>query len=119
MAYIDVADMAANGHLRERIAACAVTEGVKDMHPRAWADAHQWYLAGSPGWSEAWQYAREVGEITELGRDEGVISDGMILSAVAARIAETATPDPVPEPDPVDGGDGEAPKPGDPDWVDP
>ena len=82
MAYIDVADMAANGHLRERIAACAVTEGVKDLHPRAWADAHQWWLAASPGWSEAWQYAREVGEITELGRDEGVINDGMILAAV-------------------------------------
>ena len=90
MAYIDVADMAANGHLRERIAACAVTEGVRDMHPRAWADAHQWWLAASPGWSEAWQYAREVGEITELGRNEGVINDGMILSAVQARIAETA-----------------------------
>lgn len=99
MAYIDVADMAANGHLRERIAACAVTEGVRDMHPRAWADAHQWWLAGSPGWAAAWQYAREVGEITELGRDEGVISDGMILAAVQARIAETAVPDPVTEPE--------------------
>ena len=101
MAYIDVADMAANGHLRERIAACAVTEGVKDQHPRAWADAHQWYLAASPGWSAAWEYARASNN-PNPGRDEAVISDGMILSAVQARIAETAAPDPVTEPDQPD-----------------
>ena len=118
MAYIDVADMAANGHLRERIAACAVTEGVRDIHPRAWADAHQWWLAASPGWSAAWEYAR-ASDNPDPGRDGGVISDGMILAAVQARIAETAAPDPVTEPDPVDGGGNDAPKPGDPDWVDP
>ena len=74
--------MAKNGDLRERIAACAATEGVIDPHPTAWADAHQWQLAASPGWSEAWQYAREVGVIERLGKDEGVIGDGMILAAV-------------------------------------
>lgn len=95
MAYIDVADMAANGHLRERIAACAVTEGVRDMHPRAWADQNQWWLAASPGWSEAWEYARAA-ENPNPGRDEGVISDGMILAAVQARLAEIAPADPAP-----------------------
>lgn len=88
MAYIDVADMAKNGHLRERIAACAATEGVIKPHPTAWADKHQWRIAATPGWSADWQYAREVGVITELGKDPGVINDNRILSAVQAIIAE-------------------------------
>lgn len=84
MAYSDIADMAINGDLRSRIAACAASEGIKAPHPTAWTDQHQWQLAAAPGWSEAWQYAREVGEIQRLGHDAGVIDDGMILAAVNA-----------------------------------
>lgn len=82
MAYLDVADMAKDPWLKERITACAAKEGVVVPHPTQWADDHQWQLAASPGWEEAWQYARVVGEVDHLGLDEGVISDSMILSAV-------------------------------------
>lgn len=87
MAYIDVSDMASNGDLRQRIAACAATEGVIAPHPTAWADAHLWQLAAEPGWAEAWQHAREDGVIERLGKDEGVINDRMILAAVQAILA--------------------------------
>lgn len=119
MTYNDIADMAGNGHLRQRIAAAAVTEGVTHMHPTVWADANQWYLAASPGWSAAWQYAREVGTITELGRAEGVIDDGMILSAVAARIAEEEAARAEAEKSSPDPDAAPRPEPGDPDWIEP
>jgi hypothetical protein len=82
MSYTDIADMAGNGDLRERIAACAAIEGVTDPHPRQWADQNQWEVVAKSDWEAAWQYAREVGTIERLGRDEGVINDGMILAAV-------------------------------------
>ena len=87
MSYNDVAQMAKDGHLRERIAACASTEGVHDPHPTAWADAHQWRLAGSPGWSDAYSYA-VLADNEAPGRDEAVITDGMILAAVQAILGE-------------------------------
>ena len=88
MSYCDVSVMARDGHLRERIAACAAKEGVTVPQPTQWADDHQWQLDAQPGWGEARAYAREVGVIEVLGRDQGVISDGMILSAVQAVRAE-------------------------------
>lgn len=81
MAYSDIAAMARDNSLRDRIAACAATEGVIDPHPTTWADAHQWRLAASPGWDEAWAYATASGA-TSPGSDAGVITDQMILSAV-------------------------------------
>lgn len=83
MAYIDVANMATDGNLRERIAACAAMEGITDPHPRQWADDHQWQLAASSEWDEAWQYARET-NVEDIGAHQGVINDAMILSAVQA-----------------------------------
>lgn len=83
MSYNDVAQMATDGHLRERIAACAATEGVHDPHPREWADRHQWRLAGSPGWASAYSYAVLSNKETP-GKDETVITDSMILAAVQA-----------------------------------
>lgn len=84
MSYMDISVMARDGHLKERIAACAAREGVTTPHPTQWADDHQWQIAAQPGWEEAWQYAREVGDIQHLGRDGGVITDQMILAAVQA-----------------------------------
>ena len=81
MSYFDVATMAKDGDLRERIAACAATEGVTSPHPTAWADGHQWQLAAAPGWADAYAYAVLSGN-ERPGRDEAVITDGMILSAV-------------------------------------
>lgn len=90
MSYNDIADMAGNSYLKQRIAACAVTEGVTHISPMAWASVHQWYIVANPGWSDNWAYARAA-QNPEPGRDEAVITDGMILSAVQPRvIAEAA-----------------------------
>lgn len=97
MSYTDVARMATDGHLRERIAACAAIEGVREPHPTKWADDNQWQLAGSPGWGDAYAYAVLTGNEAP-GRDNAVVSDGMILSAVQARRAEeTYVPPVIPE----------------------
>lgn len=74
--------MATDSDLRQRIAACAAKEGLTEPHPTQWADKHQWQLAATPGWEEAWQYAREVGEVERLGLSDVVVNDTMILSAV-------------------------------------
>ena len=102
MSYNDVARMAKDGHLRERIAACASTEGITDPHPTKWADDNQWYLAGSPGWADAYAYAALSGNEAP-GRDEAVVTDGMILSAVQARIAGLTPHEEGPVDDPAGG----------------
>lgn len=81
MSYRNIAVMAKDGHLRERIAACAAKEGVTHIHPTQWADQHQWQLAAAPGWAEAYTYAVAT-EQERPGEDEAVITDGMILSEV-------------------------------------
>lgn len=81
MAYSDIAAMARDNSLRDRTAACAATEGVIDPHPTTWADQHQWQIAASPGWGDAWASAI-VSEVPSPGSDAGVITDQMILSAV-------------------------------------
>lgn len=89
MSYFEIAVMARDPHLRERIAACAATEGVIAPHPTAWADRHQWELAAAPGWGDAYTYAVNSGS-ENPGKDEAVITDGMILSAVNQIIVREA-----------------------------
>ena len=81
MAYADIADMAKDQQLQERIIACAATED-KD-NPSLWVAARVWSLVGSPGWGDAYAYARAAGN-AQPGRDGAVITDPMILSAVQA-----------------------------------
>ena len=81
MTYSDIAAMARDNSLRDRIAACAATEGVVDQHPTTWADTYQWQIVASPGWGEAWASATASG-VTSPGSDAGVITDQMILAAV-------------------------------------
>lgn len=81
MSFTDVANMAKNGDLRERIAACVACEGVIDPHPTKWADDYQWAIVASPEWDVAWASA-VAGNVERPGRDAGVITDGMILAAV-------------------------------------
>jgi hypothetical protein len=81
MSYWDIAQMTQNGDLSSRIAAAASQEGIGT--PQNWAWDHIWELCGSPGWSEAWASAVAGGNESP-GKDAGVITDGMILSAVQA-----------------------------------
>lgn len=79
MAYSDIAALSADNDFILRIAACAATEGIDD--PYQWAMDHRWQMAAIPGFGEAYTYAIATG-IMRPGNDPGVITDGMILSAV-------------------------------------
>ncbi len=76
--------MAGDSDLTLRIQACAAQE--IDGDPYEWTRDHMLTLAASPGWSEAWASA-VAGNVERPGKDPGVISDGMILSATQALAA--------------------------------
>jgi len=80
MTYNNIADMVASNSLRRRLHASAAQEG-KAQPPEEWVAEHVWQIVSSPGWSEAWASA-EAGGIADPGKEEGVITDRMILSAV-------------------------------------
>lgn len=82
MSYWDNALMAQDIDLRSRIVACSAQE-VDVPQPDVWAIEHMLTITSAPGWADAWASALAGGN--ELpGRDEGVITDGMILSEVQA-----------------------------------
>ena len=85
MAYLTVAEMADDVGLRSRVAACAAQE--QDLgapipgDPSGWVHEKRLTWASAPGWDDAWESA-VAGGIEDPGRDQGVITDGMILSRV-------------------------------------
>lgn len=94
MSYWDISEMAADPDLTQRCAACAAAEDIPD--PYVWATENQLALCASPGWDAAWasfQAANPGGQLDDdgnplpaprPGKDPGVISDAMILSATQA-----------------------------------
>jgi len=84
MSYWDISRMAIDGDLQARVTASAAQEQEGD--PFAWAATNMIRLAAQPGWSEAWASAVAGGNPSP-GRDEAVITDGMILSGVQALLA--------------------------------
>lgn len=88
MAYIDIYEMTNDYDLRSRVTACAAEQqeaGAElGMDPLVWTDTHRWAWAASPGWAEAYAYAKEThtDEKYAPGRDPAVITDGMILAEV-------------------------------------
>lgn len=93
--YLAIAQIADDEIIRSRMNA-AVTQQVHlgntpqigntpDNDPLTWVGRNRYVWASSPGWGEAWAYARLVHESDSdysPGRDEGVITDGMILAAI-------------------------------------
>lgn len=79
MSYNNIADMATDDNLLRRVTAAAYEEQLADAG--VWAQGAMWEVAAQPGWSDAWGYAVAAG-VDNIGRDESVITDGMILSAV-------------------------------------
>lgn len=86
MTYSNVAKVAQDIQLRNRIVACIATQsgyqvpdGVQN-HPIAIAEHYRWQLAGQPGWGDAYGYAIAT-DVEEPGNNEAVITDAMILSA--------------------------------------
>jgi hypothetical protein len=100
MTYNAIADMARNESLQLRLTAAAASEGL--YNPMMWVGQYVWNLVAQPGWPEAFAYAQATRDPEDVGwvdpgRDEGVITDGMILSAVQGLLAATASPEPEPE----------------------
>jgi len=81
MAYIDLANLAADQDFRTRNAACAAEQGLTGEHPLTWADRHAWTLAATPGFADAYASAL-AGNVERPGLDPAVISDAQILAAV-------------------------------------
>lgn len=92
MTYADQHTMSRNSDLVARITACAATQELPPGPlftrggPREWAARNAIRVTGQPGWPEAWASA-VAASIVSPGLDQGVISDGMILSAVQSVLA--------------------------------
>lgn len=79
MGYYDVSLLASDGDFISRTRACAATEGETD--PVTWTNDHIWEMAGTPGFGDKYSYAINTG-VENPGRNESVITDADILSAV-------------------------------------
>ena len=82
--YLTHSKIAYDPSLRGRVTACAAQEGVDD--PPRWTAAVIWNLITSE-WIAAWDSAEVGNPGGDHGANESVIVDGMILSAVQARLA--------------------------------
>jgi hypothetical protein len=83
MTYKAVADMVKSTSLMEREYAAIAKEGIDP--PDGWQYAHRWKIASSPAWDSAWDSALAAHPDDpdyDPGADEGVITDGMILSTI-------------------------------------
>ncbi|QGH80680.1 hypothetical protein SEA_ZANELLA_22 [Microbacterium phage Zanella] len=86
MTYATVAMIRRDSDISNRVAACVAVEGLSP-YPEQWAAERGWALAAQPGWAAAWASALTTHPDDpeyRPGWDEGVITDGMILSAVQA-----------------------------------
>lgn len=87
MSYSAIARMVTDTDLQMRITACAAQEGI--IQPERWSEAKRWDLAVTPGWAAAYASALANPEIERPGDDPGVITDGMILSAVQPLVSSS------------------------------
>ena len=62
-----------------RVAFCSQVEGLG----WDWGHANRYAVAASPGFADSYQYALDTG-VENPGKDQAVISDAQILSAVQA-----------------------------------
>lgn len=81
MSFLAIAQMTKDPDLIARVTGCVALEN--EEQPELWTQRNKWALAAQPGWGAAWDYAI-AGNKTEIGKDPGVITDGMILAGVQA-----------------------------------
>lgn len=83
MGYLTQNTIANNGYMFGRISQAAAEEGL--ANPEGWTSDNRRKWAAAPGWDDAWESAMvshpEDPEY-DPGRDEAVITDGMILAQV-------------------------------------
>jgi len=92
MSYWDIALMAADTDLTRRVAAAYASEPYPSYDPIEWAHSKAFLWAGSPGWGDAWASAI-AGGMENPGQNPGVITDGMILSAVQGLLPQPMVPE--------------------------
>lgn len=86
--YSTVVSVVTDGDLQQRFIAAAATEGIPN--PDSWVLSNRWALAahdtGQGGMLDSYQYAIDTdpNHFKALGRDPGIVSDGVILSVVQA-----------------------------------
>lgn len=85
MSYNSIAKMHDSEALRRRITACAAREDI--TNPELWTQSKMWEIVAAPGWDAAWDSGVLNFPDSDVGEQEGVITDGMILSAVQAEQA--------------------------------
>ena len=103
MSYLTQSAIASNGWMTQRVAQCATEQGQADSDN--WTQTNRRIWAAAPGWDEAWEYAVNthppeppdpenpvIPPPYDPGQDEGVITDGMILSQVQAMLNAEVTP---------------------------
>lgn len=81
MSYLTQDDIANNGAMQARVAQAAAQE-VKSDEPDRWTYERRRTWASAPGWDAAWESYLVANPDGDPGADEGVITDGMILSQV-------------------------------------
>lgn len=84
MSYWDIALLSSDSDFMQRTRASVSTQGVDD--PVTWSNDHAWQMAGMPSFGDKYAYAIATG-VPNPGRDEAVISDQDILSAVQSLLA--------------------------------
>jgi hypothetical protein len=83
MSYLIQGDIAGSTTMLTRVAQAAAEHGNTD--PDTWTYTHRRTWAAAPGWDDAWESAlvsHPDDPEYDPGADEGVITDGMILSQV-------------------------------------
>jgi hypothetical protein len=91
MGYLTQSVIAENFAMRQRVAQCAASEGIRDVDSWTHENRREW--AAAPGWDAAWESALVDAEPEyDPGADQAVITDGQILSQVQA-MAPTSLPD--------------------------
>lgn len=88
MSYLTIAILKQDPWIRDRVTACLAVEG--HPSPETWVMEHAWALAAQPGWASAWESALAANPDApdyEPGRDQAVITDAQILSAVQSLTA--------------------------------
>jgi hypothetical protein len=80
VAYTDIAEMAADDDLRQRLYACVASLNIPNG--AMWVDRYAWRLVASdPTWADRWALAGQ-NVVARRGWDASVISDEMILGRV-------------------------------------
>lgn len=97
MTYLVQDEIARNEAMNSRIAQAAASEGIVD-NPDSWVFNTRRVWAAAPGWDGAWASYKVSSPGADPGKNEGVITDAMILSQVQAMIPPPPEPTAVPTP---------------------